>query len=249
MKKLVLSLSLCLLATAWLLPLNAAAPVNVDDVAPIEDLVAESDSKIEALIGYVKDEASFGDAMKDKNIAQDGGVLACLAQAIAEHSKHESTKVAGPDMREAALAFRNSKSLDEAKKALEKVKEARAGESSKTAEVEYPWNKLINLHRMMEEVNARNATLRRLIRRPKDPQADSLHATTLAVLAVAMIADTHEVKDEADLPKWNGFATDYQKTMTELAAALKKKDSDTSKELYVKGGKTCSACHEVFRKE
>ena len=87
------------------------------------------------------------------------------------------------------------------------------------------------------------------IDRPKDPQAESLHATTLAVLALAIHADTHEVKDKSQIPQWQGYATDYRKKMTDLAAAIKAKDKERGNELFRAAQTSCIDCHKTFRKE
>ena len=248
MKKLFAVVSLFSLSLAWMLPVDGAAPVKLSTVAPIGDLTAEVQAMITRLEGFVADKESYAAAKDDKRIQQAAGVLACLAQAIAEHEKKADANFSGPGLRDAAIAVRDSKSLDDAKKTLDAAKKVVAGESTGEAKVEYPWNKLINLHRMMEEVNARNSKLRRVIRRPKDPQAESLHASTLAVLAMAIHADTHEVKEKKDIGKWQKLALGFQKSMTSLSAAMKKKDA-SRRSLYLAGVKSCSACHEAFRKE
>ncbi len=248
MKKLCAIVSLLSLSLAWLLPVDAAAPVKLASVAPIGDLTAEVKAIIVRLDGFVADKESYTAATDDKKIQQAAGVLACLAQAVAEHEKKAEAKFSAPNLRDAAIAVRDSKTLGDAKKTLDVVKKVHSGEATGEAKVEFPWNKLINLHRVMEEVNARNSKLRRVIRRPKDPQTESLHASTLAVLAVAIHADTHEVKDKKDIGKWQDLSLSYQKSMTSLAAAMKTKDA-SSKTLYLAGAKSCSACHEAFRNE
>jgi len=226
----------------------AAAPVDVSTIAPADDIKAEAAAKIAALEGLLEDPGKFADNKK-RQIPQAAGVLACLAQALAEHKDGPQTQVAAADLRDAALAVIGSGDHGQAAEALASARQAFEGKSEGKAAKEHEWNKLINLHRMMEEVNARNAKIRIALRRSKDPQAESLHATTLAVLAVAMQADTHEVKDPAQLPLWNEHATTFQKSMSEVAAAIKTKDTAAAGEIFKAAQKSCNACHTVFRKE
>ena len=227
---------------------DAAAPVDTATVAPIENLKAESAAKLSALEKLLSDGGSFEESKK-RQIPQAAGVLACLAQAIGEHKDREKSGVAAADLRDAAIALVNSASHDDAEKALATAKQAFEGKGDGKAAPEHEWNKLINLHRLMEEVNARNSKIRVALRRPKDPQAESLHATTLAVLALAMHADTHEVKDKSQIPQWQKHAGDYQRNMTALAAAIKAKDKDRGNELFKAAQKSCNDCHKAFRKE
>lgn len=249
MKRVLIALSLLSIAAVWLIPANAAAPVKVDGVAPAGDLAAEAEARIADLEGYLENESTFSQAVKSHSIAQDAGVLACLAQALAEHGAKDGVKIAAPALRDAALALRDSKTLAEAKQAMEKVKQAQSGKASGDAAVEHPWNKLIGMHEMMEEINSRNASLRRVIRRPRNPEKDSLHASTLAVLGLAMRADTHEVKNKGDLPEWESLAETFQQNMTQLADAMKKKDTAAAREHYLNAAKSCNACHQKFREE
>ena len=133
--------------------------------------------------------------------------------------------------------------------ALASAKSALEGQGSGSAATEHPWNKLIGMHAMMEEINARNSKIRRSVRRLRDPDEESLHPTTLAVLAVAMYADTHEVKNESDIPQWQQHAREFQQHMTQTAAAMKKNDADGAREVWLEGVKSCSACHDKFRRD
>lgn len=247
-KRFVALLSLIALSMALLLPAFADSKSKVVEVAAIDDLAAEIKAQIAKLDGFLESRASHAEARETKSIQQAAGVLACLAQATAEHKNKSEVKIAAPDLRDAAIAVRDSKSMGDAKAGLEKVKVAQGGKAS-GAKVEHPWNKLCNLHRLMEEVKLRNYQLKRVIRRPKDPQQDSLHATTIAVLAIAAHADTHEVKKESEIPEWQGYAKDLRKSMVEVAAALKKKDTKTAKTLWVASAKVCTDCHAKWNQE
>ncbi len=233
---------------AFLLPVAAESKVKVAEVASVEDLAMEIKAQIAKLEGFLQSKQSHAEARETRSIQQAAGVLACLAQASAEHEKKKEVKLSAPDLRDAAIAIRKSKSLEDAKAGLEKVKAAHGGKSS-GAKVKHPWNKLCNLHRLMEEVKSRHYKLKRVIRRPKNPQADSLHATTIAVLAIAAHADTHEVKKDSEISEWQGYANDLRKSMSEIAAALKKKDTKTAKTAWNASVKSCTACHAKWHQE
>lgn len=240
MKRLVF---LCLLSVAR--PGYGEAPVAVESIVSAEDLVAEIQYQVGQLKEYTADEESYAKAQEKKRVAQAAGTLACIAQALVEHDDAPDG-IAAAALRDAALSLRRPDSLETTRKALAQLDSAVAGKGEGAAE--YDWAKLINMHRMMEEMSSRHSQIRRLLRRPKDPAADSRHASTQAILGLALIADTHEVKNKDDLPQWNEWATGYQSTMTGLAKAIRSGDKDEAKALYTKGAKSCSACHEKFRK-
>ena len=224
-------------------PAFGEAPAKVSEVAPVEDLAREAEAQVATAEQLVAGEFS------ELKIGQAGGVLALLGQAIAEHPDKSKVKISGPDLRDAAMALSKTKSAGDAKAALGRVKEALAGKGG-AASTEAQWNKLANLHRLMEEVNFRNSRLRRIVRRPgKDPVEDSLHATTLAVIALAVEADTHEVKNPDDLPKWREYTRGFRTNMTAMATALKAKDAAAAKDAFTKANQSCNDCHAHFRIE
>ena len=227
---------------------DAEAPFKISEVVSVEDLAAEAQAKLALLEKHLADNESYL-AAKKKKIPQAAGTLACLAQALVEHSDGETSNIAAADLRDAALQVIGSKSYEDAAVALSSVKQAVAGNSSGSASNEHAWNKLINLHRLMEEVRARNSKLRRVTRKSRDPNKDSLHASTLAVLAIAMHADTHEVKSAEDVAKWQEYSVELQQAMTKVSAALKAGDTKTANSLWRAGQKSCSACHKAYRDE
>jgi hypothetical protein len=226
---------------------QAGAPVKVTGVVDINLAATEAKAKIEKLDALVADEAAFAKAVEDKVIAQDAGVLACLAQAISEHEKGKATGIAGPALRDAALSLVKAKKLADAQAALKTAHAALKGEGQ--GEAEHPWNKLINMHRMMEEMNYRTSRLRRALRRPRKLQADAGHATVLVVLGLAMEADTHEVKNKEEIPIWNKMSREYSTDMSKLAKAMLEKKADIAKEIFKGSADSCKHCHEKFRNE
>jgi len=243
-QKLWLPLALMLVAGAWLVPANAAEKLST--VTPVADLVMESEAKIKELEGLLADNDSYT-KNKKKGIPQAAGTLAVLAQAIAEHDEDSPMKKSAGDVRDAAIAIAKAGSLDDAKKLLDAAKAAAGGKAA-GAKAEHAWDKLVDMDSLMAEVNKRNGNLRKAFRKaPEDHAAIARDASVLAVLALVIEADTHEVKDKADIEKWKKYSKDLQKSMTEISATLKKKDDAKGKELFVASAKSCNSCHTAIR--
>ncbi len=242
--------SLCwgalLVLGAIVLPVYAASPVKIADVAPIEDFTTEADTKVKALEEALKDQTSF-DAGKKKTIPEEAGILAVLAQGVAEHSADAPWKAAAPDVRDAAKAIAKAGSLADAQKALAAVKEAMGGKKG-DAKLEHAWNELTNLDAVMSEVNKRTGKLRRAVRKlPDDPAQASRDASVLALLGVVTHEDTHEVKDKSKIAGWQKLSLDMQQDMSELSKQFKAKDQAKVKAAFDKANKSCSGCHEQYR--
>ncbi len=100
---------------------------------------------------------------------------------------------------------------------------------------------------MMEEINNRNAALVRVIRRPRGREGESAHASTIALLTIAMSADTHEVKDEGDVPAWQEMSDEYLTLMVQVGEAIRAEDGETARTHFDAANETCDRCHEKFR--
>ena len=246
MKRCVLCLAVLALFAGSLLRTDGAAPADVSKVLSVEDLAAEAKDTARKLANAVASQESFDRAIEQKTITRGGGLIACLAQAIAEHKEGKETGIAAAALRDAALGLRGTKKLDDAKSALEKVNAALEGEGDK-AETEFAWNKLINMHRMMEEIEVRQGSLRRTLSRPRRLPRSSGNATVIAVLSLAMEADTHEVKNKDDLPKWADWSKKYREAMSQLAAAMKADEAEKAQGIFKASVEHCDACHEKFR--
>lgn len=229
-----------------LFPALAGSPVPVSDVAPLDELALEVAARIGDLDELLASSEKFEET-KDGEVRRGFGVLAVVGQAIAEHADHEQSMIQGPALRDAARQFTRKSTLEEARAALEAVKGAQAGQAGGDAAVEHDWAKLINMHPMMEEIDERAGQLNRVIRRPRGKPEEPVHASVIALLTLAMHADTHEVKNPDDIPVWQGFARDYLDQMTGVAVAVRKQDKATAGELMMKATATCEKCHERFR--
>lgn len=229
-----------------LLPLWARAPAPIDSIAPIDDLLLEVNGKIKQLDELLASADTFGE-QNDGEVWQAFSVLSVIGQAIAEHPQQDAAKFSGPALREAAKKYTKETPYEEAKAILAAVKEAQSGGGAKDAPVEHDWNKLTRMHPMMEEINGRNAKLLAAIRRPRGRPEETAHATTIAILSLAMYADTHEVKDPASVPEWEQLATEYRQQILDARAALKAKDATKARMHFDAATKACDVCHEKFR--
>ncbi|MFN0056705.1 MAG: hypothetical protein ACKV0T_31565 [Planctomycetales bacterium] len=245
LKKILCSVSLAAWGLAVLWPCQAAAPAKIATVAPAADLVAEAEAKIKALEEALATDQSYLGA-KNTTIPTEAGVLAVLAQALAESEEASPLKGAAADLREGAIAVAGSKSYDEAKKGLAAIKEAQGGKSA-GAKAEAEWNKLCKLGALMKEVNKRNGKLRRETRNLTNAEQAARDASVLAVLALAAHDDTHEVKKPEQVAEWQKFAKEYQVQMTAAAAAFKKNDKAAAADAFKKGNTACNDCHAKFR--
>jgi len=251
LKKALLSISLGAIGVSFLLPCYAAAPAKIAAVAPIADIVAEADAKIKALDEALATDKSYLES-KGTTIPLEAGILAILAQAVAESEEKAAWQPSAADLRDAAIAVSNAKSYDEAKKGLAGIKDAAGGKAG-AAKKEAEWNKLCGLGKVMKEVNKRAGKLRRATKK-KDPTAADLaeagrDASVMAVLALVAHDDTHEVKKPEEIKDWQKFAKEFQAQMTAASAAFKAKDMTGAGEAWKKGNTACSDCHAKFRKE
>ena len=240
-----MSLTLSLAAGA-----NVVAEEKPVLTLPIADLKAEADYNVnfvsEAIQNLENDDAFKG---VQKKVKRAGGTLAVVAQVMVHHPEKESAGVAAADLRDAGIAIRDAKDVAAAKAGLEAAIKAYAGEASGSASDEAEFKGLIGMHDMMEVIAFRNSKLLRGVKKFREPQEDKLHAVAIAVLSVPMEMDTHEVKDEADVPAWKELAMNSQKIAVELAKAMAAEDEDAAQEIYKNLGATCKECHTKFRVE
>ena len=251
MNKLFASLTVGALALALFVPCQAAPPIKIASVAPIADIVGQVDARVKALEEALKSNEDY-DKAKGKTIPAEAGVLAVLAQAVAESEEKAAWQASAADVRDAAMALGKTKNYDDAKKEFAALKEALGGKSS-NAKVEYDWAKLCRLGIVMEQISKRNSGFRRNTKKKDASDAEFTgmagDATVNAVLALAAHDDTHEVKSKKpeDIELWKKFAKDYQVHMTATADALKKKDMNAAADAWKKSNTTCSDCHSKFK--
>jgi hypothetical protein len=240
-QKLWLPSALALLACACFVP--AIAEDKLSSVAAIGDLGTEVEAQVKDFETNLADEAKF----KKKGNSRAAGILAAVAQALAQSEVDSPLKKAAPGIRDAALELGKANTAADAKKALEGVKAAIA-KPVDGAKVEYDWSKFLDVHNLMEDVQSRNPKLAKVIR--KDTQdADSVrHATVLAVLGLALEASPPKDKpDSADVESWKKFSRDFTTGFVALSADLKAKDAAKAKATFTAIAKSCAGCHEKFK--
>lgn len=250
LRKMLLGTSCAALALGLFLPCQAAAPAKLSEVAPVADLVTEAEGKIKILEEELATEAAYNEAKAPPSrlLATNASTLSVLAQSVAEHEDDSAWKKSAPDIRDAAKAIGSAKTYDEAKKGLEDLKAAVAGKG-KGAKVQADWHKLGRMGRMMAEVTKRQNKIRRGMKKlPEGSDELARDASVMAALGLAIHEDTHEVKNPAEKPDWYKYAVDFHTSCTELSKALKGKDAAASKTAFAKVGKSCTECHEKFRK-
>lgn len=226
-------------------PLFAGAPIKVETVGSGADLVREAGVKLTELEGYLASADAF--MQNGDKLRPSASLLALIGQALAEHPDDTKLKAAGPDIRDAAMKIARAKTYEEAQAAWPSLKSALDGKASGQAVKEFDWAKLSKMHPAMEEMNARAAKFRRVLRRPKDPAEDSSHVMAIALAGIATHADTHEVKDKADLPEWYRLATALHENMAASAAAVRAKDTAAAQMKFNAGMETCQQCHDKFQ--
>lgn len=247
MRCFILSLSVFIASAVCLLPAWGEAPQKVVEIASVEDLVAEVNAKVELLGQQIASADAFAKTVEKREVNQAAGVLACMAQAIVEHPDKAKAKFHAADLRDAAVLLRPAKTFDDAAKLFAAVKDAHAGKSAGTAKPEAEWNKLTGLGRMMEEINGRSANIRKGLRRLTKPDETARECATLAILALAMEIDTHEVKDPAQLPLWKELSVKYRSEMIAMSKAVRAKDTAKANEHFAAANAACNQCHEKIR--
>lgn len=244
--RLILAFSLFAVALACLVDVNAAEESKkMSEMLSAADIVGEIDAKLKTIEADLADNEKFL-AAKNKAIPQNGGVLAILAQAIVEHDEECPLKPIAPALRDAGTALSHAKTFEEAKTAYETAKKARDGEGA--GESTADWAKLSPMGGVMSEVNARTSKLRRVLRKlPDDLSESARDAGVLALLSLAIEADTHEVKKDEDKPEWVKHSLEMRAQMTSAASAFKAKDGAKAKDAFTNANKACNACHKTFR--
>jgi len=255
----VLSTTCLLSGVAWLSSAVAKPTVpptlKLSKVISLADLHDEASAQLVLARQLLETRKSYEDSAKHE-LPRAAGLLAVIGQALGEHdakrpagTSDTGTPIHGPALRVAALKLAASKSRSEALAAIPALQAAVDGKAAPTASRRKAWTGLISLGHIMEELNSRNSLLRRAVRRSRDPKRDARNAATMALLGVVVAADTHEVKQKAQLPAWNRYAVGFQLNASATAAALRAGDTARVKPLYLKAAKACANCHSDFRSD
>lgn len=239
--------------------LITAAAFSADDVpektkmstvAPAESLTTAANQKIAALQKYVADSDTFEKSAK--NLKRDAGMLAVLAQAIAEHDEESPLKKSAVPLRDAALKLAAATSQEGAAQALQAVTQAQSGQAS-GGELQHEWAELIDFDSLMSEIGQRNRNVGRAVRQMRrglDQEARNeaaLDADMLALLGLVVEADTYGNDDEESMAGWKKYAVLQRETAAQTASAFRNDDAKTLKFAYDGCRESCSGCHKDFR--
>lgn len=225
----------------------AKAPYNPTKVVSVELIVAGLEEKLEFLGTILANPAQFDE--QQEYVVRAGGVIACLAQALNEHEERGTVKIAGPALRDAALELQEQDDHAECLKLVQTMQSALKGESSGEHAQEHPWDELISMYDMMEEMNERNGGLSRSLRRPRGKIDEQLNASTNAVLSIAMLADHSYLDDDSQTKQWDDWSKQCLESMNSLVQAIKAQDKDKVAEAYQSANRACDQCHEQHRAE
>ncbi|WP_437226156.1 hypothetical protein SH661x_004438 [Planctomicrobium sp. SH661] len=229
-------------------PLAAQSPVPIEKIATVSEIEQLIQKNAESLGKLLEDESKF-EELKGKGIREDFGMLALLGQSLAESPGNKDSKINGPALRDAALAYDRKGDHAAAKAAYGTVQSVLGGTVTGEHAELHPWNKLINMHPMMEEMNSGNSAILKVVKKPRGKADEVLPAVAWGLLAVAMKADTHEVKNPDELPQWDAWSDDFLASSLKLAEAIRAKDAEEGRKWFDKANETCDACHEQFRKD
>lgn len=235
---------LALLCALSAVTVHAAPPLPLEKLATAEELVAEAEALGRDLHECLATSESYDEYGQKRKHATT--LLMLVGQALAEHPQPSKLKASGADLREAAIRLNQTLDYASAQAALPAVDAALAGKTSGQAPVDVAWSKLMRYRPAMDQMNQRLPALRRVMRRPKDPAADSRQMFAMALLSLPMHADP-KVKNPAEIPEWQAFTTSMVAQLTDATAKIRAKDFAAANDAFVAGMANCNKCHERFK--
>ena len=240
-----LSAFVLLVPIFFALQLQAGSPVPVEQVVTLELITAELESQLEKVGDLLEDPEEFDE--NQEKIAQAGGVIACVSQALVEHPDRKKSSCAAAALRDAGIELQEAADHKQAKTVLETAQAAWKGKSTGVHEEDHSWDELADLYSMMEEMEDRNGGLSRSLRKPRGRLKEKLNASTNAILGLATLADHNYVEDEQQEKEWDKYSLEYLEAMKKLVKAIGAKDRKQIEIHYKAGNHACDRCHEVFR--
>ena len=241
----ILSAFILLVPVFFASQLQAGSPVPVEQVVTLELITAELENQLEKVKDLLEDPEEF-DEYQEK-IAQAGGVIACVSQALVEHPDRKKSSCAAAALRDAGIELQEAADHKQAKAVLETAQAAWKGKTTGVHEKEHAWDELADLYSMMEEMEDRNGGLSRSLRKPRGRLKEKLNASTNAILGLATLADHNYVEDEQQEKKWDRYSLEYLEAMKKLVKAIGAKDRKQIEIHYKAGNRACDQCHEAFR--
>lgn len=247
-------LGLWLLSTgAGALVAGAAAPLAADDAKTWKTVLSDKD--IDAIVQ--QQAATIKDSLKTNGTFLRGfrkvelagrliagmGNIGTLRLEGDDAKKAAALREAGVQLAEAAKA----KKFDDAKKAFETI-EAYPGKIEPAADAKpAKWDDVLPLGILMKGVNAIDGATAQAVR--KDEKAFSKVAKELSVdstllACLAVLAREHNENND-----WKGWCDDMREGSLKMAEQFGKRSLAGSKEARNELQKSCTNCHDVYRKE
>lgn len=230
----------------------AADPMAADDAKTWKSVLGDKDLDV-LLKAQV---ASIKDAMKTNGTFLRGfrkvqlsghliamlGNIGALRQEGDEAKKAAGLRDAGLKLAEAAKA----KKFADAQKALEEV-EKYPGSIAAADAAPAKWTVVLPLDILMKAVNAIDTATGAAVRKDEkafSKTAKELSADSLLMACLAVIAREHN--GNAD---WKGWCDEMRDGSSAMSKQFAKKDQGATKQAREELQKSCTACHEVYRKD
>ena len=234
-------------SSAHLLHAEAPKAPPVSSFAPAEDLVGQTKAFVTAFDAALASEQDFME--KKDQVKHNGHALAVVAVALGLHDTPNELKASAPALLTAAQSMAKAQDYAAAKAALAGIKDAMGGKAKDGPELSWS-TKVASLGQLMKQVTSTESRLRRNLRRfDRLAEDNAQNSALLAVIAQAAIADTHEVKNPADLPKWYQWAGDMRDAAAGVNRAIKAKNPAAADAAAKRLLQSCDDCHTVFQTE
>jgi hypothetical protein len=237
-----------LAVTGAKLAVEAPAPPKVSEFASAEDLLTQFNYYNGRLKETVGVEADYDEA-KQSRINRDANTLAVLAQHLGMHDADNPVKKSAAGIIKAAQEMTKATDHKAASAAYADLEKAAAGASSSD---EVKWGKVAAQAQLMKQVNVINPALKRGLqpaRIKSQAKTTTGHTATLAAIANSLLFDTHEVKNEADLPSWYEYSVEFRESAHGLNAAIKSGETAKVSSALSRMNRSCDTCHKKFHQE
>jgi hypothetical protein len=245
-----LFVALCGICLAVALAADPPAPPAASTYAPTEDLTAQIDFYVKHVDEVLENKAEFDDAAVTR-VKKDANTITALALVLGMHDATSNLKTAAPALVAASQKLAKSKDFDGATAAMAEVKGAMEGKGDAGGEP-LKWGRVASMSQLMKQVPSVNSALKRGLtpQRFKQLQTQSAgQSATLAAIAQAVMADTHEVKNPADIDKWYQYCAEMRDAAGAVNAAIHANDLAATAGGMSRLAQSCESCHAVFRKE
>ena len=236
--------------TGWLLA-EAPKPPAASAYAPAQDVVSQIDYYLIDRTGKSLADKDKYSASLQKRVKKDANTLAVLLLAAGMHDEDNKYRAAAPAMLPLAQKLADaSEDFDKSAAILTEL-QAAAGQASSGGQP-LQWEKVASLEQLMKQVPTINNSLKRALKQSrfeKSIEKSAGYSATLAVIAQAAMADTHEAKTPEDVEKWYKFTTVMRDAAGDINSAVRAKDFERATAAMEILKTNCDDCHAVFRKE